>query len=179
MKRIILTCAGLVGLSAATGLALFASHSAMAAGPRLPERVVLAHAVAASKSTQAVAVSFESQAKGVVEVEVENNDRVAEPRGLTQPTVSSQQADLSDGLAPYRTLRPVSRDDGFEQVAQSAVVTRGDGQVVAPRRTTTRATFERESRPLIQRIFQPQPVPVVSRPDPSAFTASGMHGVFR
>ena len=73
----------------------------------------------------------------------------------------------------------MSRDDGFEQVAQSAVVTRGDGQVVAPRRTMTRATFERESRPLIQRIFQPQPVPVVSRPDPSAFTASGMHGVFR
>ncbi|WP_040605220.1 hypothetical protein [Sagittula stellata] len=180
MKRIILSCVGLVGLSAATGLAIFASHSAMAAGPRLPERIVLAHAVAASKSSQAVAVSFKGEAENVAEADVSGQERFAETRGLSQPVVSTQQAELGDGLAPYRTLRPVSRDDGFVNVAQAAVTTRSDAQVVSSnRRITTRVAFEPERRPLIQRIFQPRSSSVSARPDPNAFTASGMHGVFR
>jgi len=132
MKNFVFTCLGLIGLSAAAGAAMLSSHAALAAGPKLPDYLVRAHAVTATATSNLIPVALTS-ADTVLEIQ---SDRAVPDTGNAPVQVAAlqtsddpyasvtQTSDASDttgfvssrestiqtvGLAPHRTLRPLAR----------------------------------------------------------------------
>ncbi len=186
MKKLLLTCLGLAGLTLAGGAAMMASHAALAAGPKLPDYLVRAHAVAASNAIQATPVALDVDASRSQTTEpTYDQGIVTEARTQTRPddhndgpqVEARELAFLNSqgGLAPFRALRPIARPS--ETAAQPTAP--------APRAEVTRTrqvaavTTPQVSRnaSVLQRVFRPQQVAtrVSSRqPTPRYF-----HGVFR
>ena len=197
MKRFVLSSLGLVALSAAGGAVLFASHSALAAGPRLPDYVSRVHAVAASRPVAGAALvtvalrtdetandfasdtgagsAFDTRAETVSNNPVTETQR--ESRTISVSAKDDPAADiyLAD-LAPYRTLRPLARPDQPETVAV----------VTPPRQATTTAPRRVVTAPRVVQIAPvPQPVPQpvlrtsVAPQRNAGMDANYFHGVFR
>jgi hypothetical protein len=115
MKNMVITCVGLVCLSALGGYVLFASHTAFAAGPKLPMTLMRAHAVTADESAKVMPAALSGQANAETPGAVSLSRTVATAsQTRSQPSetyddvaVSHQERD--DALAPFRALRPVAR----------------------------------------------------------------------
>ncbi|WP_425073524.1 hypothetical protein [Sagittula sp. S175] len=178
MKNLVLTCLGLVGLSAAGGAALFAGHAALAAGPKLPDHVVRAHAVAASRAVVATPAVVDLSQASPVELAIQRHgaavDFVEVEAEGAMPFVSSQNF---DGLAPYRVLRPMARPDAYTAVAQASVAAPKPRAVVSQNRTAPALAPQRTVRraPVMQPTYRTEPVAQrTGRIDPGY-----LHGVFR
>ncbi|MBP0484985.1 hypothetical protein [Sagittula salina] len=176
MMKLVLYTFGLMGLSAAAGAALFASHSALAAGPRLPDQVIRAHAVAAAETVAPAKVMSDA----VIVPAHWDPLPAPEPEGsfFAEPMISTQSSDFA-GLAPVRALRPVARPGAYEAVAQASAQRREAQPAVSMNR---RAPLAVAAEPASRRV---NVVREVVRTRPAAQHATGrinpgyLHGVFR
>lgn len=175
MKQLVLTTLGLLGLSVAGGAALFASHAAFAAGPRLPEYIIRANAIAASRMAEAEVMDLDTieQAEAAMPAIVV----VTEGAGAT-PFLSSQG---TDSYAPYRTLRPVARSEARAAIVAASAVTPLRRATVATV-TSNRRVVPLEQAPTLRRSAAPRASvgtqPVVQRAS-NRIDPGYLHGVFR
>jgi hypothetical protein len=163
MKNAAITCVGLVCLSSLGGYVLFASHTALAAGPKLPQSLMSVHAVTADTSARtAPAVLRGSDAEADVQMEAMT---VSLSRGMSDAAQAGRQVAArgdatvasrsDDAFAPYRALRPVARQDLSnielaQQEQQDTRPTQNDVAQAVPRTVTVPDNTGDE-------VFQPTP----------------------